>query len=70
MGKIVGATVAARLGRTILELAGIRDVLTKSMRGNNPHNVVKATFQALKNLRSVDQVAKVRGRDTKSLRTR
>ncbi len=31
-----------------LELAGVKDVLTKSLRGSNPHNVVKATFAALK----------------------
>ncbi len=59
---------AAGACRTILELAGVKNVLTKSMRGNNPHNVVKATFAALKNVRSVDQVAKARGVDAKSLR--
>ncbi|MAZ49126.1 MAG: 30S ribosomal protein S5 [Halobacteriovoraceae bacterium] len=59
---------AAGACRTILELAGVKNVLTKSMRGNNPHNVVKATFAALKNIRSVDQVAKARGVDPKSLR--
>lgn len=59
---------AAGACRTILELAGVRDVLTKSLRGSNPHNVVKATFDALKNLRSVEQIAKVRGVDAKGLR--
>lgn len=59
---------AAGACRTILELAGVRDVLTKSLRGSNPHNVVKATFHALKGLRSVEQIAKVRGVDAKSLR--
>lgn len=59
---------AAGACRTILELAGVRDVLTKSLRGSNPHNVVKATFDALKNLRSVDEIAKVRGVDAKGLR--
>ena len=42
--------------------------LTKSLRGSNPHNVVKATFDALKNLRSVEQIANVRGVDAKGLR--
>jgi small subunit ribosomal protein S5 len=59
---------AAGACRTILELAGIKNVLTKSLRGSNPHNVVKATFEALKNVRSVEQVAKARGVDTKGLR--
>jgi small subunit ribosomal protein S5 len=54
--------------RSILELAGIKDVLTKSLRGNNPHNVVKATFDALKQLRSIEQVAQARGKDPKNLR--
>jgi small subunit ribosomal protein S5 len=59
---------AAGACRSILELAGIRDVITKSMRGNNPHNIVKATFKALKDLRSPEQIAKVRGIDTKNVR--
>ncbi|WP_034719187.1 30S ribosomal protein S5 [Bacteriovorax sp. DB6_IX] len=59
---------AAGACRSILELAGIRDVLTKSQRGNNPHNIVKATFDALKQLRSVEEVAKARGKDAKGLR--
>lgn len=59
---------AAGACRTILELAGIKNVLTKSLRGSNPHNVVKATFEALAQMRSVGQVAKVRGVDAKSLR--
>lgn len=59
---------AAGACRSILELAGIKDVLTKSLRGSNPHNVVKATFDAFKNLRSVDTIAKARGVDAKGLR--
>lgn len=59
---------AAGACRSILELAGIKNVLTKSLRGNNPHNIVKATFDALKNLRSVDQVAAARGKESKGLR--
>lgn len=61
---------AAGACRSILELAGIRDVLTKSVRGNNPHNIVKATFAALKQLRSVEEIARLRGKDSKGLRTR
>lgn len=59
---------AAGACRSILELAGVRNVLTKSLRGNNPHNVVKATFKALKNLRSIDQVAATREKNVKGLR--
>ncbi len=59
---------AAGACRTILELAGIKNVLTKSLRGSNPHNVVKATFKAFTQLRSVEQVAAARGVDAKSLR--
>jgi len=59
---------AAGACRSILELAGVKNVLTKSVRGSNPHNIVKATFKALKNLRSLDEVANVRGVNTKGLR--
>lgn len=59
---------AAGACRAILELAGVKNVLTKSQRGNNPHNIVKATFDALANLRSVEQIAKARGLDPKGLR--
>lgn len=59
---------AAGACRSILELAGVRNCMTKSMRGNNPHNIVKATFKALTGLRSVEQIAAVRGKDPKGLR--
>ncbi len=59
---------AAGACRSIMELAGVTNVLTKSLRGNNPHNIVKATFDALKNLRSVEQVAKARGKEAQGLR--
>ena len=61
---------AAGACRTILELAGFTDVLTKSLKGNNPHNIVKATFKGLSKLRSAEQVAAVRGKETKNLRIR
>lgn len=59
---------AAGACRSILELAGIKNVLTKSLRGNNPHNIVKATFAGLKQLRSVEEVANVRGVESENLR--
>ena len=59
---------AAGACRSILELAGVHNILTKSLRGNNPHNVVKATFKALKGLRSLDQIAASREKTVKGLR--
>ena len=59
---------AAGACRSILELAGVKNVLTKSVRGSNPHNIVKATFMALKNLRSLEDIATVRGVNNKGLR--
>ncbi len=59
---------AAGACRSILELAGIRNVLTKSLRGNNPHNIVKATFNALKCLRSVEKIAGAREKSLKEIR--
>jgi small subunit ribosomal protein S5 len=46
-----------------MELAGIRDVLTKSLRSNNPFAVVRATFNALQQLRSPEQIARLRGKE-------
>jgi len=59
---------AAGACRSILELAGVHNILTKSLRGNNPHNVVKATFKALKGLRSIEQIAASREKNVKGLR--
>ena len=55
-GIIAGKTV-----RVVMELAGIKNVRSKCLRSNNPVNVVKATFEGLKTLRSAEQVAKTRG---------
>lgn len=55
-GVIAGGTV-----RSVIESLGVRDVLSKSQGSSNPHNVVKATFDALLNMRSAHTVAKQRG---------
>ena len=59
-GVIAGGPV-----RAILESAGIQNILTKSLGTANPHNVVKATFDALRQLRSEEQYNKLRGGDEK-----
>lgn len=53
--------IAGGAMRAVLESAGIKDVLGKSNGSSNPHNVIKATFQALQNMRDPIMVAKQRG---------
>lgn len=55
-GVIAGGPV-----RAVLESVGVHNVLSKSQGSSNPHNVVKATFDALLQLRSADMIAKERG---------
>jgi small subunit ribosomal protein S5 len=46
-----------------MEAAGITDIRAKSLRSNNPNNVVAATFEGLKSLRTPEEVAKTRGKN-------
>jgi small subunit ribosomal protein S5 len=54
--------IAAGGVRAVVELAGIRNILTKRLGSSNPHNLVKATLEALSQLRTMEEIAKVRGR--------
>lgn len=55
-GIIAGGKV-----RAVLEIAGIKNIRAKCLRSDNPCNVVKATFEGLKSLRTAEEVAKMRG---------
>ncbi len=61
-GIIAGGPV-----RAVMEAAGISDIRTKSLRSNNPNNVVAATVNGLLSLRNAEQVAAVRGKSVKEI---
>ena len=61
-GVIAGGPV-----RAVVEAAGIKDIRTKTLRSNNPCNVVRATLQGLKQLRTLAEVAAVRGKSVNDI---
>ena len=62
-GIIAGGTV-----RTILALAGIKNIRAKCLRSTNPTNVVKATFEGLRSLKTVEEIAALRGKSAEEVK--
>jgi small subunit ribosomal protein S5 len=62
-GIIAGATV-----RAVVEMAGIKNIRTKCLRSSNPTNVVKATFEGLRALRTAEEVAKIREKSVEEIK--
>jgi len=62
-GVIAGGGV-----RAVVELAGVRNVLTKCIGSNNPHNMVKAAIQALRELKMPEDIAALRGKSLEEIR--
>ena len=59
--------IAGRPVRAVLELAGITDILSKSLGSNTPINMVRATINGLQNLKNAEDVAKLRGKSVEEL---
>ncbi|PWM45113.1 MAG: 30S ribosomal protein S5 [Clostridiales bacterium] len=61
-GVIAGGAV-----RAVIEMAGIKDIRTKSLRSRNPQNVVQATIKGLSELRNAEEVAQTRGKTVEEI---
>jgi small subunit ribosomal protein S5 len=62
-GIIAGGPV-----RNVVELAGIQDIFSKSQGSGTPINIIRATFEGLKNLRTAEQIAELRGKEVSEIR--
>ena len=60
--------IAGGPARAVVELAGIKDIVSKSQGSNTPINIVRATFKGLEALRTVEQVAELRGKDKSEIK--
>ncbi len=61
-GVIAGGPI-----RAVVEAAGVADILSKSLGSDSPINIIRATFNAIENLRSAEQVARTRGKTAKEI---